>query len=271
MDATKRSQIRWYDHVAATYDQHRLPLSARVAELVVRRATLAEGAMVLDVGTGTGNVAIAAVRCVGPRGLIVGVDLSAGMLCEARRRADGLPIEFLEMDAEALGFGDAIFDAAVSSLLTGVHVVPVLREVHRVLRPGGRAVFASYTNRTHKPLQELTWARLGRHGIARTVPSGSSTTSSETARFQSWFESAGFEHVEVIVEPHTYLLEDAEHWWTYVRRSTRWGPMLEQLSPVDLGRLRDDMIAAVNALRVNGRLEVDGSAIVGIGTRPSTS
>ena len=106
---------------------------------------IAEGAHILDLGTGTGNVAVAAAKHVGSRGHVIGVDLSEGLLHEAGRRAGDLPVEFRQMDAEALGFADAAFDVVVSSLLAGVHMVRVLRLVRRVLRPGGRAVFASYT------------------------------------------------------------------------------------------------------------------------------
>ena len=204
MDEAKRNRIRWYNRIADAYDQHRLPLSPRVADLVAHHAKPAEGARVLDVGTGTGNVALAAARLVGPRGLVVGIDLSRAMLQVARRRTGSLPIEFQEMDAEALGFGDATFDVAVSSLLAGVHIVRVLSEMHRVLRPGGRAVFASYTDETHEPLQELSWSRMGRHGMARPAPpSGAWTSLSESERFRSWLQRAGFKEMRVVVAPHT--------------------------------------------------------------------
>lgn len=269
MDEAKRKQIAWYDHVAAVYDQHHLPLSPRVAELVVSHAIPAEGMRVLDVGTGTGNVALAAARRVGRRGLVVGVDLSASMLQEARRRACGLPIEFHQMDAEALGFGDATFDVVVSSLLAGVHVVRALREMHRVLRPGERVVFASYTDQTHEPLQELTWSRMERHGLPRPAPpTGAWTALSETERFRSWFESAGFQHVEALLEPYAFVLEDPEDWWSYMRRSTRWGPVLARLSPSDFESLHAGIVADIEGLRSESGVQVDASAIIAIGVRP---
>ncbi len=268
MDEAKRRQIDWYDRVAGTYDHHRLPLSPRVAELVVGHAMIAGGAHVLDVGTGTGNVALAAARRVGERGHVVAVDLSSAMLNEARHRAGGLPIEFRKMDAEALEFGDATFDVVVSSLLAGAQIVRVLREMRRVLRPGGRAVFGTYTEQTHEPLGKLTWSRMERHGMARPAPpSGPGAALSEPERFRSWFERAGFEDVRAVLEPHTFALEDAKDWWIYMRRSTRWGPALERLAPEELERLRTEIITDVERLRGEEGIQVDGSAIIAIGAR----
>ena len=268
VDERKRRLIGWYDRVASAYDQHDLPLAPRVAGLVVHHAMIPESARVLDVGTGTGNVVLGAARCVGARGRVIGVDLSSAMLQEARRRAGGLSVEFLEMDAETLGFGDGTFDVAVSSLLAGPDVVRALREMHRVLRPGGRAVFASYTEQTHQPLADLTWSRMERYGIVRpAVPTRHWTTLSESERFQSWFEKAGFEEIRVVLEPHTFDLTDAEDWWIYMRRSTRWGPTLERLPRADLEGLRGDILADIEKLRADGSPEVDGSALISIGMR----
>ncbi len=260
--------ISWYDHVAEAYDEHRLPLSGRVADLVVRHAMIADGDQVLDVGTGTGNVALAAARCVGARGLVVGVDLSPGMIQAARRRSGGPPLEFRQMDAEALEFGDATFDVVLSSLLAGPDVVRALREMRRVLRPRGRVVFGSYTEQTHRPLADLTWSRMERYGILRpAAPTAHWTSLSESERFRFWFERAGFEEIRVVLEPHTFELADAEDWWVYMRRSTRWGPILERRPPTELEELKVAILADIEKLRAEGRLEVDGSAAIGIGVR----
>jgi SAM-dependent methyltransferase len=172
------------------------------------------------------------------------------------------------MDAETLGFDERTFDLAVSSLLAGPDVVRALREMHRVLRPGGRAVFASYTEQTHQPLADLTWSRMARYGVAwPAAPTGHWTTLLESEWFRSWFEKAGFEEIRVVLEPHTFELTDAEDWWIYMRRSTRWGPILERLPRTDLEELKHDILAAIERLRAQGRLELDGSAVIGIGVR----
>lgn len=88
--------------------------------------------------------------------LAVGVDLSPGMLAEARRRADALgrAIELVEGDAQRLPFADASFDTVAISL--GLCTVPdpalALREMARVCRPGGRVVLLEHVRSTVPPL-----------------------------------------------------------------------------------------------------------------------
>ncbi len=266
MDERKRRMIQWYDRIAGTYDDHRMPLSPRLAEALVRHAAISEGMSVLDVGTGTGNVALAAARWVGPRGRVVGIDLSSAMLTEARRRAGDLPVEFLEMDAEALQFGDATFDAALGGLLPDI--VPAMKEMHRVLRLGRRAAFSTYTRETLQPLAGLTWSRLERYRILPPpAPTGPWTVLKESEQFLLLLEKAGFREARVVPEPHIYTLQSAEEWWTYMRRSTRWGASLDQLSFEVLEDLKAEILRDVESLRTKDGIQVDTSALIGIGVR----
>jgi len=101
------------------------------------------GESVLDLGCGAGFDVFIAAQLVGPTGHVVGVDSSPEMLAiaETARREARLPqIEFSEALVEALPFPDASFDAALSNGV--LNLIPdkpaALREIHRVLRPGGR-------------------------------------------------------------------------------------------------------------------------------------
>lgn len=172
MDERKRRVIELYERISGTYDHRHgtlMQLSTRLAEALVRQAAIPEGAWVLDVGTGTGNVALAAARFVGARGRVVGVDLSSAMLTQARRKAGNLPVEFQEMDAEALQFGEATFDVALSGLTLWYlsDIVRGMEEIHRVLRPAGRVAFSTYTRETFQPLREFTWSRLMQYRVPR--------------------------------------------------------------------------------------------------------
>lgn len=103
----------------------------------LQRGGLAEGMAVCDVACGTGLVAREALRRVGERGSVVGVDPSAGMLNQARQ---ALPIQAVQGAAEALPFQDGSFDFL--SMGYALRHVSDLRqafsEYARVLRPGGR-------------------------------------------------------------------------------------------------------------------------------------
>src|SRR5205814_2113371 len=92
-----------YDAVAPRYARLARRHGSALAGALVRFAELRPGACVLDVGTGTGLVALEAARAVGAAGRVIGVDVSAGMLAEARSAAAGLDhVRFQAMAAESL-------------------------------------------------------------------------------------------------------------------------------------------------------------------------
>jgi SAM-dependent methyltransferase len=111
---------------------------APLAPELVEACGVQPGQRVLDVATGTGNVAFAAAAAGAE---VVGLDLVPELLAEARRLADerGAEVEWVEGDAQELPFGDADFDAVMSCL--GVMFAPdheaAARELLRVCRPGG--------------------------------------------------------------------------------------------------------------------------------------
>lgn len=117
-----------------------------VAEHLCDTADLHAGWRVLDVATGSGNAAIAAARhgCAA-----VGVDYVPSLLESGRRRAEaeGLDVQLLEGDAEALPFPDASFDAVTS--VFGAMFAPdharAAAELLRVCRPGGTIALANWT------------------------------------------------------------------------------------------------------------------------------
>ena len=123
----------------------------------LRRAGLAPGMRVLDVGTGTGLTAIQAVRLTGDGANVTGVDPSVGMLANARL-PEGMRV--IEGRAEALPAADGAFDF-VSMGYALRHVADlrtVFGEFFRVLRPGGRACVLEITRPTG--VRATRWLRV---------------------------------------------------------------------------------------------------------------
>jgi demethylmenaquinone methyltransferase/2-methoxy-6-polyprenyl-1,4-benzoquinol methylase len=147
-------QVRaMFDRIAGVYDVMNSVMTAGLHHRWRRRAVdlaaVGPGARVLDVATGTGDLAIEAAS----RGAdVVGSDFSEGMLVRARQKAAN--IRFEQADAMALPYPDDAFDAATvgfgarnfGDLERG------LREMARVVRPGGRVVVLEITTPTRPPL-----------------------------------------------------------------------------------------------------------------------
>lgn len=138
----RRQQQMW-----ASGDFHAIGLMIQPAAApLCEAADLQAGWRVLDVATGSGNGAIAAARCGCEA---IGVDYVPALLERGRRRAEaeGVDVELLEGDAEALPFPDASFDAVLS--VFGSMFAPNHRqaaaELVRVVRPGGRIGLATWT------------------------------------------------------------------------------------------------------------------------------
>ncbi len=144
----KKEGIRTlFDSIAKGYDRfnHLSSLNAdkgwrrkAVRAIVDTREPLA----VLDVATGTADLAIAVAKKAVEGSQVIGVDLSEGMLEVGRKKAEGLPVTLQQGDAEALSFADGTFDRV--SVAFGVrnfeNLSLGLREMCRVLKPGGRLV-----------------------------------------------------------------------------------------------------------------------------------
>jgi ubiquinone/menaquinone biosynthesis C-methylase UbiE len=117
---------------------------AHLRRTAVEALRLRPGGSVIDIGTGTGLTLPYLAAAVGPAGRVAGLDRSPAMLAGARDRAPSPPVELVEVDATALPFEDATFDAAISTYgLTAIADVDgALDEMIRIVRPGGRLVIA---------------------------------------------------------------------------------------------------------------------------------
>lgn len=165
----KHEQVEeMFDHIAPTYDMLNHTLSLGTDRGWRRKAMDALGKHrprhILDVATGTGDFAILAARRLGTEGLhITGADISEGMMQVGREKVRQLGLErvirFCREDCMQLSFDDASFDAV--TVAYGVRnfqdLDAGLREMCRVLRPGGHLLVVELASPPHFPMKQLFW------------------------------------------------------------------------------------------------------------------
>jgi ubiquinone/menaquinone biosynthesis C-methylase UbiE len=131
-------------------------------DVLLQMAQIQKGEHVLDIACGTGLVSFRVAKDVGEKGLVVGADISDKMIELASSIATEKKysnIKFQRMDAEELQVKDSSFDVALCAL--GLMYLPnpiqALKEMFRILKPGGRAVAAVWGKR-----ENCGWAKSSR-------------------------------------------------------------------------------------------------------------
>lgn len=168
--ATHGRLIRWARPYDVMVKLMLLGQEGRLRAATLRQAALSKGNDVLDVGCGTGTLTLLAKERVGDSGRVHGIDASPEMIGVARQKAADRKqnVNFQLGLIEALPFEDASFDVVLSSLM--FHHLPedlkprALREIYRVLKPGGRLIIADMRRPTSLA-QRITMTVLVHHPI----------------------------------------------------------------------------------------------------------
>jgi demethylmenaquinone methyltransferase/2-methoxy-6-polyprenyl-1,4-benzoquinol methylase len=174
------------------------PLSDLIIPSAIQALQLPPGSRGLDAGCGIGLQALLLAEAVGPAGQVTGLDLSPQFLVHAREIAEkaGLSerISFQQGDVNRLPFGDDNFDWAWSANCVGYHPaepLPMLRELARVVKPGGSVAVLAWSSQQLLPGYPLLEARLNATsaGIAPFVKG--KRPELHFLRALAWFREAG--------------------------------------------------------------------------------
>ncbi len=204
-----------FDSVAPRYDLMNdllsLGLHRAWKAYTVAVAAVKAGDQVLDIAGGTGDLARAFARQVGPQGTVVHTDINASMLMVGRDRLldEGLALPTVVCDAEILPFADASFDlvSVAFGLRNMTHKERALAEMARVLRPGGRLLvleFSKVAAALQKPYDWYSFKVMPLLGklVAKDEASYRYLAESirmhpDQATLKAMMKSAGFGHVDV--------------------------------------------------------------------------
>jgi demethylmenaquinone methyltransferase/2-methoxy-6-polyprenyl-1,4-benzoquinol methylase/phosphoethanolamine N-methyltransferase len=175
-------------------------------------AALQPGERVLDVGCGTGDLALLAASQLGPHGVVRGIDASSEMIEVARAKARRArypenAVQFQVEPVEQMSFPDASFDVFLSSLM--LHHLPgdlkrlALAEIRRVLRPGGRIVIVDLQPMTRRPRPwDPGWLIMQRHGMR--ISTHEQVHEAQSV-LSALLQHAGFEAIDVGSTRYPYL------------------------------------------------------------------
>ena len=264
-DPAKLKAEATYNAAADHFDDGPLAFWDRYGRRTVERLSLARGSSVLDVGCGSGASAIPAAINVGPQGRVTGIDLAERLLAIARSKslAQNLHnVDFQRADMTALGYPDASFDAVVSvfSLFFVTDMVAEVRELWRVLRPGGKLAITTWGPRMFEPGSQAFWLAVkeSRPDLVATVSPWERITRPDALR--QLLSESGIEGAEVTPEDGQQPLQSAEDWWTVVLGSGyRW--TVEQMSDGERARVK---AANLKTLRDSGTISVETNVIYAV-------
>jgi ubiquinone/menaquinone biosynthesis C-methylase UbiE len=194
------------------------PLSEPVIPSAIQALQLPSGSRGLDAGCGIGLQALLLAEAIGPAGHVTGLDLSPQFLVHARQIAEkaGLAerISFQQGDVSRLPFDNDTFDWVWSANCVGYHPaepLPLLRELTRVVKPGGSVAILAWSSQQLLPGYPLLEARLNAtaSGIAPFVKG--KRPELHFLRALGWFRDAGLEEPTAqtfVADAHAPLSDD---------------------------------------------------------------
>jgi SAM-dependent methyltransferase len=248
--------------VAGRYESVFGPLTRQAIEPLLDAAGVRSGVRVLDVACGPGHLAGAAAL----RGAVAtGTDFSPTMIAEARRHHPGLA--FREGDAEALPFGDRSFDAVVIGFGMLHFAAPerAVREVFRVLAPGGKIAFSVWDAPERAPTFAIVRGAIERHGrIDVPLPAGPDFFRfSDAAEARGLLEGAGFAEASVRRVPLLWRVRSSDEIVDgFLEAGVRTRGILLAQTPQELAAIRRAVAEAARPYGREGGLELPMPCVI---------
>lgn len=259
-------------NAAENYERDFVPvIGTPFARRLIVAARLAPGERVLDIACGTGVATRLAAEAVGSSGSVAGLDVNPGMLEVARAAAPaGTAIEWHQGSAEDLPLPDASFDVVLCSLgfMFFPAKVEALREMRRVLVPGGRVLLG--TPGPTPPLFEAIDRALTAHvGPGASMFVHAVFSVHDPAEVRELMDTAGFDEVETEIDTVPLrVAPPAEFFWQYVH-STPLAAIVGELDEGARVALEHDVVERCQPFVDGDAAVMEPSLLVASARRPS--
>ncbi len=258
-----------FDTVSVGYDNPALRFFIHAAGHLADGMAFKGHEHILDVACGTGNVSLICAERLG-NGHVTGVDLSEGMLQQARVKAASRQltnVTFQCADLDAMDFDGKIFDGACCGF--GVFFMPdmeaALSAIAHHVRPGGAIGISSFTGVVMEPLTTAFLERIQAYGVD--IPPLSWKRLDEVIKHQALYAAVGINQVETRQVQVGYDLNGFDEWWDIVWFSGFRG-MLNQLSGSELDQFRQDHIQEIEGFAAEGKIRLNVEVLISVGRKP---
>ena len=266
----------WTD-VAAAWDEHRRhveAMKAKVTDALTAGLAIQPGEQVLELGAGTGDLALRLGTLVGPTGGVVASDIAPGMVDMLRRTLAGRAnVTVAQLDARRIDLADAGADVVVFRMGLMLVTAPaeVLAECHRVLRPGGRLGVAVWAGPQHNPWLTCVGMAAMMHGLVSGGPPtgpGGPFSLADPDELTAMIRASGFGDVNVEAVATEARFADADqHFDTVISLASPLAAALAAAPEATRLAVRTTAAQLVEPHRTGEGLRVPGRALVAIAHR----
>ncbi len=257
-----------YNAAADKFDDPANSFWEQFGRKTIAQLKLNRGAHVLDVCCGTGASAIPAAEIVGPEGFVLGIDLAENLLKLAQTKVQNRSLTNIELraaDMLELDLPSGEFDAVVC--VFGIFFVAdmpaAVRELWRLVRPGGKLAITTWGPRFFEPATTAFWnsIREVRPDLYKGFNPWDRITDPESLR--AVLQEGGIDEVTVVAASGTHEVPSPEAWWSAVLGSGYRGTV-DQLDPVQLEQVRK---ANLNYILESGVRAVEANVVYAVATK----
>ena len=268
MSDRKKMIQQGFDTVASGYDHPSLFFFPETAKRMIAHLDLAGDESLLDVCTGTGVVALTAAEKL-TQGSVTGIDLSSGMLQQAKQKASDQQLsntDFIQMDLEQLSFPEQHFDVATSSF--GLFFLEDMKQgltsIASRVKSGGKVAISSFTGDAFSPMSEMFIECYESFG--KEVPPLSWKRLCKPEHLEDHFNHAGIQNVSIHHEALGYHMKDKQMWWDVVWNAG-YRNFLNQLTDEQVAEFKIKHLAAIEKLLGDEGVWFNTEVLIAVGQK----